>query len=126
MGEMARGGIRTVRELARSGRTDEALALTSELLRAHGDCPYLLVVRARLVQLSSSDPSVTLEDAEACLLAALEIDAGYAPALEELAHYYDVVCPNPAKAREFAARVLEAANTVRADMQSILDDAGSA
>jgi hypothetical protein len=82
--------IRKVRELARSGHTDQALALTAEVLRSSGDCPYLLVLRAQLIQVSDADPSVCLRDAEACLLAALDIDADYAPALEELAHYYAV------------------------------------
>jgi hypothetical protein len=56
----------------------------------------------------------------------VDIDAGYGPALEELAHYYDAVCPDPVKAREFAARVLGMANTLREEMRSILEDGGGA
>lgn len=122
---MSAASLKRVRDLARTGETEAALALTTELLTAIEACPYLLVLRARLIQVTDSDPSLTLRDAEACLLAALEVEPNYLPALEELAHYYDSVWPDPGKAHEYATRSLAIVEELREAMRAILLDANS-
>ena len=112
-------GTEQARALARMGRRADALRLTTDLLRADGGCPYLLVLRSRLIQVDESDSTLTLEDAENCLLAAVRIDPTYLAALEDLAHYYDAVAPDRAKARLYASQFLEQVNTQVLEMERI-------
>jgi hypothetical protein len=113
--------IRSILEAAAVGRTAEALADTSALLRDHPDCPYLLVLHAIFIQVHDPAGGQTLEDAEASLLRAHATDANYLPALEELAHYYDAVHPDPTKARAFAAAYIAKTRKILGEMQTIVE-----
>jgi hypothetical protein len=115
--------IRVILETAAAGRMTEAVRLSRALLREHPDCPYLLVFHAIFIQsLGTVDDDHTLDDAEASLLKAHEVDKSYLPALEELAHFYDAVNPDPAKARAFAKTYLEKSRKILEEMQTIVDE----
>jgi hypothetical protein len=116
--------IKTVLEAARTGEISKALAVTGALLQERADCPYLLVLHARLIQLEVDLVSgYTLADAEASLPGAHQTDPSYLPALEDLAHYYDAVDPDPVKARDFAAQYIEKNRKILEEMEQIIDDA---
>jgi len=113
--------IKSILEAAAAGKTAEALTGTIALLQERPDCPYLLVWHAVLIQVQDPVGEQTLEEAEASLLRAHATDANYIPALEELAHYYDAVKPDPIKARAFASAYIETSRKVLDEMQAIVD-----
>ena len=109
-------------EAARTNNISRALELSTALLKEYADCPYLLVLHSILIRMEDSEPlSQTLEEAEQVLLRAHSLDQSYLPALEELAHFYDAVSPDPAKARAFAAAYIEKGRKVLDEMQTIVD-----
>ena len=115
--------IKVILEAAAAGRTLEAVQLSSALLRDYPDCPYLLVFHAIFIQsLDTVEDDYTLDDAEASLLKAHEVDKSYLPALEELTHFYDIVKPAPAKARTFAKAYIEKSRKILEDMQTIVEE----
>jgi hypothetical protein len=100
----------------------EKLRLTEEALAAHPECPLLLVRKAILIQTQDVlEGTPSLEEAERCLLEAIALDGKYADALEELAHFYDKVQPDIAKARSFAERYIALVSPVVRDMTEIRD-----
>jgi hypothetical protein len=111
--------VSAIRNLSRSKDIAGALRLTTEALRGDGDCPYLLVLRAQLIQLDK-DSDASLADAEKCLLRAIEVDPQYLPALEEMAHFYDAVEPDLKKAQAFARQYLEQSGRILEEMQRIV------
>jgi hypothetical protein len=114
--------IAPILEAARIDDISRALELSTALLTECEDCPYLLVLHSILIRMEDSEPlSHTLEEAEQALLRAHSLDHSYLPALEELAHYYDAVSPDPAKARAFAAAYIEKSRKVLDEMQTIVD-----
>jgi hypothetical protein len=114
--------IAPILEAARVDEVSRALELSSALLKKCGDCPYLLVLHSILIRHNNSEHlSHTLQEAEESLLRAHAVDRSYLPALEELAHYYDAVDPNPEKARAFAAAYIEKGRKVLDGMQTIVD-----
>jgi hypothetical protein len=113
--------IKVILETAVAGRTLDAVRLSKALRRDYPDCPYLLVFHAILIQsLDTVEDDYTLDDAEVSLLRAHEVDKSYLPALEELAHFYDAVKPDPAKARTFAAAYIEKIRPILERMQIIV------
>ena len=113
--------IRSILEAAAAGELAQALVRAGASLREHADCPYLLVWHAILIQAQDPAGEETFEDAEASLLRAHATDPNYLPALEELAHYYDAVSPDPVKARTFAAAYIEKSRRALGEMQGIVD-----
>jgi hypothetical protein len=123
---MSSPSIKTILETAHAGRKREALQQLSALLRGFPDCPYLLVFFSIFVLWQDSeDDGYTLDDVEAALLKAHEVDKSYLPALEELAHFYDVMKPDPAKARAFASSYIEKTRKILEDMQAIVAESGN-
>lgn len=99
----------------------EKLRAVEERLSVHPDCPHLLVRKAILIQVQSEPIGVPgLDEAERCLLAAYAHDDKFLEAIEELAHFYDAVCPDATKARMYAARYIALATPVIRDLTAIL------
>ena len=90
-------GIAGIKKLYREQRYDEALAEVLVQLEANCESPTLWVLRGNLIQLADNNP-FPLEDAERSYLKALEIDPGHLEAMEDLAHFYQAVIVDPAKA----------------------------
>jgi hypothetical protein len=90
------------------------------LLAKHRDCADLWVTRARLLMLEDEPLSRTLRDVEHCILKALDLDPNNLEAIEEAAHYYDVMMANRRKAVMYAKRYIELTRKVASDMQAII------
>ena len=101
---------------------DEALLLVSDLCTKNPYSPYLWIVRARLEMLEGGSDSNPFGDAEQFLLSAHQINPNDIDALEELAHFYDVIEPNREKAQRFASLLLEKIAILERDMKNILED----
>ena len=86
------------------------------------DCADLWVTRARLLMLEDEPLSGSLLDVERCILKALDLAPDNLEAIEEAAHYYDVVAPGRRKAVKHAKRYIALAGKVVSDMQAILED----
>jgi|SRR5450432_251419 hypothetical protein len=87
------------------------------------DCADLWVTRARLLMLEDDEPfSGSLLDVERCILKALDLAPNNLEAIEEAAHYYDVVAPDRRKAVKHAKRYIGLAGKVVSDMRAILED----
>lgn len=102
---------------------DEALLLVSDLCAKNPYSPYLWIVRARLEILEGGSDSNPFGDAEKFLLCAYQINPNDIEALEELAHFYDVIEPNREKAQRFASLLIEKIEILERDMKNILEDA---
>jgi len=63
-----------------------------------------------------------LDEIEKCILQALELEPEHLEALEEAAHFYDVIIPDQAKAIMYAQRYIQIAGKVVDDMQAIISD----
>jgi hypothetical protein len=89
------------------------------------ETPGLWVNKARLMMLDDHpedhEPSGLVE-IEKCILQALELEPEHLEALEEAAHFYDVIIPDRAKAMLYAQRYIDVAEKVVHDMQAIIDD----
>jgi hypothetical protein len=85
------------------------------------DCADLWVTRARLLMLEDTSSGDLLE-VERCVLKALDLAPNNLEAIEEAAHYYDVVAPDRRKAVKHAKRYIGLAGKVVSDMQAILED----
>ena len=68
-----------------------------------------------------SDLVYSLEDAEKCLLSALEINDQDIDAMIELAHLYDII-PNPPEALKYASLVLDEIKRIELEMTEICRD----
>jgi hypothetical protein len=79
--------IAKIRRLARQGAVDRALLDVDRMLAVWRDHPRLLVLKARLIQLSDSADGPSLDDARGALGRAAEMDAGYADAWTEWGFY---------------------------------------
>lgn len=105
----------------RSHDTHAALNAVTQLLYEDEDSPYFLVQRALLIQAADNYGHFTLEDAERDLERAHRLDPRFPPALQELAHFYDAVSPNPGKARHFAQLYLDEVSDEVAAMKGIVE-----
>src|SRR5690242_17090188 len=90
------------------------------LLRKHAECADLWVKRARLLMLEDEPLTGTLDDVEGCLLRALALSPKDLEAIEEAAHFYDVMVPNKRKAVMYAKRYIRFAGKVVSDMNAII------
>jgi hypothetical protein len=77
----------------------------------------LYLLRGQLIQLQGESTAYALNDAEAALKRAFELDETYFDALVELMHFYDAVCVDSSKALAYARQV-------KALAQKALDAAG--
>jgi hypothetical protein len=69
------------------------------------DCAESWVKRARLIMLDDhpeNHPDLTLDQAEECILKAPALDSEHLEAIEEAAHFYEVMVPDPTKATLYA------------------------
>jgi hypothetical protein len=100
----------------------EKLDRSNAALLAYPDCAYHLVRRAGAIQLQNTDEGPSLEDAESALLLAHQLDDRYIEALCDLAHFYDIILPNPERAKHFASLCLAEAEQIRDEMNEVLRD----
>ena len=63
-----------------------------------------------------------LDEVEKCILTALDLDPEHLEALEEAAHFYDVMVPDRNKAVMYAERYVQLAGKVVGDMKAIIKD----
>lgn len=85
----------------------------------------LWVQRAVLLMLDNhpeQHSSSGLDEVERCILQALELDPQHLDALEEAAHFYDVMVPDRSKAVMYAQCYLQIAQKVIGDMKTIIDE----
>jgi hypothetical protein len=92
------------------------------LLMKHRGCADLWVTRARLLMLEDEPLSGSLSDVERCILKALDLAPDNLDAIEEAAHYYDVVVPDRRKAVVYAKRYIGLSRKVVSDMQAIIEN----
>ncbi len=74
-------------EEAAADRIDEALSILRKLESSERLSIDELVVKSQLIQQAETAPGYELEDAKRALLAALDRDSSYPPALIEMGHY---------------------------------------
>src|SRR5690348_7284951 len=87
------------------------------LLAKDRKCADLWVTRARLLMLEDEPLTGSLRDVESCLLKALHLAPDNLEAIEEAAHFYDIMVPNRRKAVMYAKRYGQLAGRVVSDMQ---------
>jgi hypothetical protein len=94
-------------------------------IKQRPECPDLWVTRARLLMLEEGPEdqlsAFGLDEVERCILRALELDPGHLEAIEEAAHYYDVVLPDRAKAVMYAERYIRLTEGIAQHMQAIIE-----
>jgi hypothetical protein len=104
---------------------EELFRENTQRLNLTPECPELWVAKARLMMLDDHpedhEPS-GLDEIERCILHALKLDPEHLEALEEAAHFYDVVIPDRGKATMYAQHYIQVAGRVVDDMQAIIDD----
>jgi|SRR6266487_1396440 len=88
------------------------------LLGEHRNCADLWVTRARLLMLEDEPLTGSLNDVERCIIALAPENL---EALEEAAHFYDIMAPNRRKAVMHAKRYIQLARRVVSDMQAIIE-----
>jgi len=108
--------------LRKSGLWGDALAKVDVLLLSNPFAVQLYLLHAELIQLQDENTGHTLEDAEASLKRAFEIDPNNFDVLVDLMHFYDVICPNPSKAIEYATKVKSLARKALDEANEILED----
>lgn len=79
-------GLERVKKSKNAGRIDKALAELDQLMVDWPDNPPLLMLRAKLIQLGS-ETAPPLQEAEACLRRATELQSDSPNAWLELAHF---------------------------------------
>jgi hypothetical protein len=109
-----------IKILMRERRYDDALELLDDLSKRNQISPYLLLMKARLIQLSEIDREGGLEEAEKHLLQAHEINCEDLEVIEDLAHFYDVVMPNRDLAKSFSEMYLSRTAKTGREIQEIL------
>ncbi|MFY9646631.1 MAG: hypothetical protein WAK29_15735 [Terriglobales bacterium] len=89
------------------------------------DCAGAWVRHAILIMMDDHPErheNLGLDAAERCILRALELNPDHLEALEEAAHFYDVMMPARDKATMYEEQYIQVAGRVAADMQAIVDD----
>jgi len=91
------------------------------LLGEPRNCADLWVTRARLLMLEDEPLTGSLNDVERCIITALALAPENLEALEEAAHFYDIMAPNRRKAVMHAKRYIQLARRVVSDMQALIE-----
>ena len=91
-------------------------------LTKHQRCADLWVTRARLLMLEDEPLSGSLADVEHCILKALDLAPNNLDAIEEAAHFYDVMVRNRRKAVRYAKQYIELADRAVSDMREIIQN----
>jgi hypothetical protein len=74
----------------------------------------------KAIGLLLSDDDGDLSDVEGCLRRAVELDPSSIEVLQEAAHFYDAILPNPELARTYATACRDKALAVADEMTEIL------
>lgn len=85
---------------------DKALFELAKLEQQHDLPPNVLVAKAACIQLGSGTTTYTLDDAEAALKGALEIDEENVEALIEIGYFYNYVLDKPVIAKPYFQKAL--------------------
>jgi hypothetical protein len=105
---------------------EELLRENAKQLEIVPEIADLWVQRAVLLMLDDHPErhaTSILDEVEKCILEALRLDPQHLDALEEAAHFYDVMVPDRSKAAMFAECYIQVSQRVVADMQTIIDQA---
>jgi predicted Zn-dependent protease len=84
-------GVAQAKRAWRAARYDQALAAVNRLLKDWPDNPRLLTMWGNLVQLQSEESGATLDEAQAALRRAVELDDESPAAWKELGHFLSAV-----------------------------------
>jgi hypothetical protein len=90
------------------------------LLTKNRKCADLWIARARLLMLEDDPLTGTLDDVERCILTALSLAPENLEALEEAAHFHDIIVPSRRKALMYAKRHIQIAGKAVSEMQAII------
>jgi hypothetical protein len=104
---------------------EEVLRENAKQLEIAPEIADLWVQRAVLLMLDDHPERHSfsvLDEVEKCILEALRLDPQHLDALEEAAHFYDVMAPDRTKATMFAQSYIQVSQKVIADMQTIIDE----
>jgi len=113
--------LAVVLRLTREGRHREALDALDALSKSHAECPYLLNLRAVLLQAwYFADHQDPIAEVEADLLASYELDQGNIDTLYGLACFYDSLKPDHEKALFFAERCATKASRRLEEMRTTI------
>jgi hypothetical protein len=95
-------------------------------LRQQSECADSWVERARLLMLedgtSQDQAPYGLDEVEKCILKALDLSPEHLEAIEEAAHFYDVMVPDRSKAVAYAERYVKLAGKVVEEMKEIIEE----
>ena len=84
-------GVAQVKREWRAGRYERALSAVNRLLKDWPDNPQLLIQWGNLIQLQSDEPGATLDEAQAALHRAVDLDEESPSAWKELGHFLSAV-----------------------------------
>lgn len=118
---MSRDPHATLQHLLEDQLWDEALTQVDKLLEANPLAAQLHLLRGQLIQLQDENTPYSLEDTEQAFQRAAELDTTYFDAIVELMHFYDAVCPDAAKAIEYAKQVKALAQKALTEAYTILE-----
>jgi len=112
--------ISFVKQLVQDNKVREALRIIRSLLEVIPDSPELLVLSGRLLLLQDESDPTPLRTSVEAYQEALTVDPTCLPALEELAHYYYSIEPNPALAMHYAQDYITQARETIRDLEGII------
>ncbi|HXP61576.1 MAG TPA: hypothetical protein VN829_13850 [Dongiaceae bacterium] len=112
--------FKKIQVLWKAEQFEKALAGLEELMIHHKDCPHLWNLRGDLIQLVETQDGPPLAEAEKSYKRALRLNANDLEALESLAHFYDAVDPNPAKAKRYAEAYIARAKRGLSEMERVI------
>lgn len=110
-----------LRKAIRKEAYSEALSLTEQLLCENQLAIQLILLRARLLQVTP-DLGQNLQEAEKCLILARRLDPEAIEVLEESMHFYDVIFPDVKKATRYAVRLRKKSAQLMQDANEVLQN----
>ena len=109
-----------LRKLMQARKWNEALKKINSLIIANPLASNLYLIQAELIQLQGKDTSYTLNQAEAALLRAYELNSNNVEVLVDLMHFYDAVMGDSKKAVKYAKMVRFSAKEAMNDADEIM------
>jgi tetratricopeptide (TPR) repeat protein len=114
--------LKEIKRLWKARKFEKALAKIEKLLARYSECPHLWNLRGDLIQLLETPHGPALAEAAKSYKMALRLNPQDLEALENLAHFYDVVIPRPASAKKYARAYIAKAKRGLREMECILTD----
>jgi len=114
--------LKNIRALMRRKKFQTAFSQVEKALKHYKECPNLWNIRGDLIQLIEAKDAPPLSEAAKSYRRALKLNPNCLESIESLAHYYDAVDPQPAKARYYANVYVKKAEDILYQMKKILAD----